>query len=263
MLTFRNMGNMGRFGNQMFQFASTIGIARKLGYDPVFPSEMFIGSEDPNSYNGFKLNECFNIPSNMIRSISDIKVEYLYNESTFTYDSQTESIPDNVDLSGYFQTEKYFSHIDEEIRSIFKFKESIILEANSIMEIMNGISIHVRRGDYINYPLHHPSQDIQYYNIAISEFPDDSNFYVFSDDIEWCRSNISTKNIQYIDSKNPYIDMYLMTQCEGHIIANSSFSWWGAWLAKNSKKIIAPSKWFGPQINKDTRDVYCKNWKII
>lgn len=254
---------MGRFGNQMFQFASTVGIARNLGYPPIFPREIFIESENPDSYIGFKLNECFDLPSNMITSMSDIKVEYLYEETSFTYDSQTEIIPDNTDLSGYFQTEKYFSHIEEEIRSIFKFKESIITEANNITEIANGISIHVRRGDYLNYPLHHPSQDIKYYNLAISEFPRDSNFYVFSDDIEWCKSNINSKNIEYIDSKNPYIDMYLMTQCVGHIIANSSFSWWGAWLANDSKKIIAPSKWFGPQINKDTSDLYCKNWKII
>jgi hypothetical protein len=99
----------------------------------------------------------------------------------------------------------------------------------------------------------------------MSEFPDDSNFYVFSDDINWCIENFTNPNlkINFINSGSPYVDLYLMTQCEGHIIANSSFSWWGSWLSTGSKKTIAPSNWFGPQINKDTSDIYCKNWKII
>lgn len=263
MISFRNIGGLGRFGNQMFQFASTVGIARSLGYDPVFPLENFNLNGDPDSYNGCKLRECFDIPSSMLRDSSSIGIRHIYQETGFTYNPQTEKLPPNTDISGYFQTEKYFSRIGSEIMDLFKFKESIVNKANTIAKIEDGVSLHVRRGDYLSYPLHHPTQSLEYYDAAMNEFQEDSKFYVFSDDIEWCKNNIKGKNVSFIESGSPYVDLYLMTQCNGHIIANSSFSWWGAWLAKDTKKVVAPSKWFGPAINHSTTDLYCKNWKII
>ena len=260
MISFNNIGHMGRFGNQMFQFASTVGIARKLGFDPVFPAERFNENMDPNGYSGCKLMECFNISESLIKQSSEIQINYIYHENLFTYNQETSYLPDMTGISGYFQTDKYFKFIESEIKEIFLFKKEIIEEANKYIEIKNGISIHVRRGDYLDSPNHHPAQSIEYYKNAISQFDENSKFYIFSDDTEWCKQNLIIKNSKIIESNNPYVDMYLMSLCEGHIIANSSFSWWGAWLAKNSKKVIAPAIWFGSEIKKDTSDIYCKNW---
>lgn len=253
---------MGRFGNQMFQFASTVGIARKLGFDPVFPAERFKQGSAPNSYDGCKLLECFDIPLHLIKESSDITIDNWYHESTFSFDVHTKTIQDNTSISGYFQSSKYFDFISDEIRDIFTFKEDVIERAKRMAKITNGVSVHIRRGDYLASPDHHPTQSIEYYQNAVNYFNEESIFYIFSDDIEWCRDNIKIQNSEIIESNDPYVDMYLMSQCEGHIIANSSFSWWGSWLA-NSKKTIAPLNWFGKYINNDVSDVYCKNWIII
>jgi hypothetical protein len=263
MITFNNIGHMGRFGNQMFQFASTVGIARKLGFDPVFPVERFQQGSDPNSYDGCKLLECFNIPKNLIKPGGEIPINHIYYENDFGFNPQTEMLPDSTSLSGYFQTEKYFDFIDSEIREIFTFRDEIIENSKNYINIENGVSLHVRRGDYLTSPGHHPTQTIEYYTEASKHFDPNSNFYIFSDDPEWCRQNLHhINNSIIVESGSPYIDMYLMSLCHGHIIANSSFSWWGSWLA-NSKKTVAPSNWFGPYMQKDHSGVYCKNWIVI
>jgi hypothetical protein len=181
---------MGRFGNQMFQFASTVGIARKLGFDPAFPEEKFQQGPDPNSYDGCKLLECFNIPKNLIKPGGEIPINHIYYENDFGFNPQTEMLPDSTSLSGYFQTEKYFDFIDSEIREIFTFRDEIIENSKNYINIENGVSIHVRRGDYLTSPGHHPTQTIEYYTEASKHFDPNSNFYIFSDDPEWCRQNL-------------------------------------------------------------------------
>ena len=262
MISFQQIGHMGRFGNQMFQFASTVGIARRLGLDPVFPLERFKENSGPDSYYGCKLLECFKIPDNLIKPASEIAINHIYYENDFGFNPQTEVLPDSTSLSGYFQTEKYFKFIDPEIREIFTFSDEIIENSKNYINIENGVSLHVRRGDYLTSPGHHPTQTVEYYTEALKHFDQNSNFYVFSDDPEWCRQNIHINNSIMVESGSPYIDMYLMSLCHGHIIANSSFSWWGSWLA-NSKKTIAPSNWFGPYMQKNPSDVYCENWIVI
>jgi hypothetical protein len=259
MISFQQIGHMGRFGNQMFQFASTVGIARKLGLDPVFPSERFRENSGSDSYNGCKLLECFKIPDNLIKPASEIAINYVYYENQFGYNHETSQLPDTTSLSGYFQTEKYFKSIESEIKEIFTFRDEIIEEANKFCTVENGVSVHVRRGDYLTSPGYHPTQSVEYYIEAAKQFPQNSKFYIFSDDPEWCKPSLPIENSIIIESRNPYIDMYLMSLCEGHIIANSSFSWWGSWLAE-TKKTIAPVNWFGPQMGKDASDVYCDNW---
>lgn len=262
MITFNNIGYMGRFGNQMFQFSSTVGIARKLGFDPVFPIERFQGNSGPDTYDGCKLLECFKIPGNLIKHSSEIPINHIYYENQFGFNPETLQLPNATSLSGYFQTEKYFKFIESEIKEIFTFKDEIIEEAGKYGPIENAVSIHVRRGDYLASPGHHPTQSIEYYVEAAKQFDKNSIFYIFSDDPEWCKNSLSINNSVVIESGNPYIEMYLMSLCEGHIIANSSFSWWGSWLA-DSKKTIAPSNWFGPYMQKDPSDVYCENWIVI
>ncbi len=267
MITFSNIGNMGRLANQMFQFASTVGIARKKGHSVKFPIENF-KTEMPDSYNGCKLLECFDISDSYLSNFSVIhkEIKYRYNESDFRYNSETESIPDGTDLYGYFQNERYFVDSSDEIRNCFTFKESIVNDASGVIEdFKDSVSLHVRRGDYVNQQGHHPLQNIEYYSKAL-QLIGASNVFVFSDDIGWCKENLILPgfNFNFVDLENPYQSMYLMSMCENNIIANSSFSWWGAWLNKNENKtVVAPYRWFGNSMNKDTSDIYCKGWKII
>jgi len=278
MISFTQIGNLGRLGNQMFQMASTIGIGTKLGYQFKFPSELFkiVSGSSPDSYEGCKLMDCFEIRENLLLPLDDIRknIAYVYRESDFTYNHQTASLPDGCDLYGYFQTEKYFSHCRDLILNQFTFRKEYSGNALSYVEKIreanrdsNLISLHVRRGDYIAYPMHHPTCGTEYYDKAVNEIKskiESPIFLVFSDDKEWCKSVFTEDCYIISELTNPYEEMCSMTLCDSHIIANSSFSWWGAWLnEKNDKIVISPSNWLGPAVGKNTSDIHCENWIII
>lgn len=273
---------MGRLGNQMFQLAAAIGIANEKGFGVGIPienctREMGNGPIDPKT--GLHINvkcdllDCFNIPSRYLMPISEINPQYIYYEGDFKFNPQVLSLNPNTDLSGYFQTERYFKKYREEILEIFTFKEEYEGKArNFLLEKVyplssskNIVSLHVRRGDYTLYPNHHPVCSDEYYQSAMGNFDiKNSIFLVFSDDIEWCKKKFEGDNFIFSDSNNPYVDLAIMSMCDHYIIANSSFSWWGAWLNRSEgKKVIAPSRWFGTSINKDTSDLYCERWEII
>jgi len=280
MLTFPRIGYMGRLGNQMFQFASTLGVADKTGYDARFPLDNCFVAErsgplDPltgiNTEVKCDLLDCFEISPVYFIPAQHVRIDSWYQETLFTYDQRILEVRDNTGLHGYLQTEKYFSHARDLILSQFTFKRAYLDSATAYMENIRAlnkdakiVSIHVRRGDYVMQPNHHPICSREYYESAsslIKEKIGDCKFLVFSDDPEWCRNEF--KNDDYIISElsDPYSELCAMSLCDHHIIANSSFSWWGAWLNKSSNKIVtAPSKWFGPSMGKDTSDVCCKNW---
>lgn len=267
MITFTNIGRLGRLGNQMFQFASTLGIGRRLNYDVKFIREIISNraERDPNSYIGCKLLDCFEIPETLIIPMESIVggIKFRYTESDFKYNKETESIQDCTDLFGYFQTAKYFQDHRVDVLSAFKFKNDIVERSKSFLEIKpNYVSLHVRRGDYVSSSQHHPPQEMEYYKKAMEEFAPGSIFCVFSDDISWCKDNFKGDRFIFIETMDAYVDLYLMSRFENHIIANSSFSWWGSWLSE-SKKTVAPSKWFGPMLPKETSDVYCDGWIVI
>jgi hypothetical protein len=183
---------------------------------------------------------------------------------------------DNVMLNGYFQSEKYFIEFEDEIREMFSESEEtteyIDTKYGKLFDSKQLTSIHVRRGDYKKYPEHHPILKLQYYKNAINKFikQGKSSFLVFSDDLDWCRKNFTGpffKDIEIIYSNNEfdYIDMYLMSRCKNNIIANSSFSWWAAWLNNNNgKTVIAPNKWFGRALKShDISDLLPGKWRRI
>jgi len=282
MIYFRNIGYMGRLGNQMFQLASAIGIAKERGFEVAIPIENCtreIGSGPIDVNTGLKTNvkcdltDCFNIPSKYLVPFSRINPQYIYYEGDFKFNPQVLSLNPNTDLSGYFQDEKYFKKYREEILETFTFKEKHSDEAKffmlenirSLYGDKNIISLHVRRGDYTLYPDHHPVCSDAYYQSAIGKFDlKNSIFLIFSDDIEWCKKKFEGDNFIFSDTNNPYVDLAIMSLCDHHIIANSSFSWWGAWLnTSENKRVIAPSKWFGPSLPKDTSEIYCEGWEII
>jgi hypothetical protein len=280
MISFPQIGYMGRLGNQMFQFASTLGIANNLNSIARFPLEnclvyQSIGPFDPNTGSPIPvkcdLTECFDISDEYFIPHRHITASSHYGESEFGYNKGTETISDGCSLSGYFQTEKYFKDLRDQILLQFSFKSLYKDSAEAYIQTIRKdnkdaiiASIHVRRGDYVMYPDYHPPCSFSYYNNAIEKLLEENSnviFLVFSDDVEWCKSEF--KDSIYIVSElgNHYTEMCAMSLCDHNIIANSSFSWWGAWLNESAnKKVIAPSVWFGPAMNKNTDDVYCKNW---
>jgi len=280
MITFHQIGYLGRLGNQMFQFASTIGIGGKLGIGVKFPIENctklekagpFIPEKNENMEVKCDLLECFDIDPSYFTELDGMGISSYYQEASFKYDPGILNIRDSMTLIGYFQTEKYFLEHRDLILSQFTFKPQYFKSASDYVQSIRRnnidkriVSIHIRRGDYVMYPNHHPVCSKLYYRTAIdlikSEIPD-VKFLIFSDDPEWCKTEFFGEDYIISDLADQYLELCAMSLCDHHIIANSSFSWWGAWLNKNSdKKVIAPSKWFGPAIDHDTSDLYCQNW---
>jgi hypothetical protein len=233
---------LGRFGNNLFQIATTLSLAKNNNCTAVFK---------PWSY-----KDAF---EKQIICRTHNKDLTIYNEQGFNYSP----IPfkDNMIINGYFQSEKYFDKYL--VKSYFEpkkaVKQKLISKYSEYLD--KSVSIHVRRGDYLYAQDYHPVQTKEYYMKAMSEFSSDSIFFVFSDDINWCKDNLSEMNCRFIEDQKDYEDMFLMSMCRHNIIANSSFSWWGAWLNNNpSKKVIAPEKWFGPNCPHDTKDLIPEYW---
>tara|TARA_Y100001938_G_C8009854_1_gene389400 strand:- start:142 stop:942 length:801 start_codon:yes stop_codon:yes gene_type:complete len=266
MISNDNIGNLGRLGNQMFQYASLLGIAKKHGYEYCLPPIEVFGVYDPMVVNSdINIFDCFNIPDVPRRITNFPKVM----ESTYALDNNIwDNCPDNVSLFGYFQSEKYFKHIENIIRDIFTFVDWVFQPTEESFKLnfdnTEVISLHIRRTDYINYS-HHPVQGLDYYIKSLSQMPDDIPVMIFSDDIKWCGEQDIFQGDRFIlsEGNNTAIDLCLQSLCTYHIIANSSFSWWGSWLAK-SKKTIAPRNWFaGPDKDKDVSDLYLPQWVLL
>lgn len=169
-------------------------------------------------------------------------------------------------VTGFWQSEKHFKVVENNIRRDFSVVPS--WSANSdkysaLIKNAEAVSIHVRRGDYVNNAFH-PLCTIDYYMkamAAITEGMQNPEFFIFSDDPAWAVANLQLKwPYHMVQGNSAATDLYLMSRCRHHIIANSSFSWWGAWLNHNKdKRVIAPQKWFGePTIN--TNDLIPENW---
>ena len=261
MISLNNLGNLGRLANQMFQYASLKGIAKNRGYDFVIPPREVFGSRDGNVRNSdIILYDLFDLES--INKISLIQQPTIQ-ERVHHFDKELfDTCPDNVDLLGYFQTEKYFKHIEDEIRKDFTFKQDLLETCQGFVD-EDMISLHIRRGDYVVNP-NHPTQPMSYYKDALDMLPE-LPVVVFSDDSEWCKEQelFSSDRFMIAEGNSTDCDLCLMSLCKYHIIANSSYSWWGAWLAK-SEKVIAPKQWFGGDcLHKETKDMYCKNWIVL
>ncbi len=254
-----NSNLMGGLGNTLFQIATSLALAidndDTLVYDI---SETVPGQHSPiESY----LN-------NIFRNINFSKLETPlthYNEPNFHF-NKINYIP-NIRLNGYFQSERYFRHQRDKIIEFFSPTKDItkkLITKYPFINKSNTCSIHVRRGDYLRLPNHHPVCSPAYYGEAIKYIGDNSIFLVFSDDIEWCKKTFKGPSFIFIEKNKDFEDLYLMSMCKNNIIANSSFSWWGAWLNKNKdKKVVAPSMWFGDAINHKTIDLIPETWKTI
>jgi Glycosyl transferase family 11 len=198
---------------------------------------------------------------------------HLVKEKYYHFDPMVLDAPDNSFLDGYWQTEKYFKDVSDAIRHDFRFKGQPDEWNQKMSQTIAGteaISLHVRRGDYVSNASanqFHGTSTLDYYNRAIGAMAGavkEPHFFVFSDEPGWCKENlILDHTATYVDhntAEKGYEDLRLMSQCKHHIIANSSFSWWGAWLNPNAKKIVmAPKHWFqDTSINTD--DLIPREW---
>ncbi len=269
---------MGGLGNQMFQYAAARSLSVRLKEDLALDVSAYAVSK---MHQGFELLRIFNIQPEIAEypDIEDILGLQAYPvlrkimkypvfaalrnkswviEPDFNYWEGIQGIAGPCYLSGYWQSEKYFTDIEEVIRKEFAFKKPM-QGANALlagkMSSENSISLHVRRGDYLVSPKFnavHGVCSLEYYRAALQYLVArimNPVVYVFSDDLPWVRENMRLECPHVYVDQNPgessYIDMQLMSHCRHHIIANSSFSWWGAWLNANPDKIVvAPEKWF-------------------
>lgn len=191
----------------------------------------------------------------------------------FKFDPTIMNIGDIAYLDGYWQNEKYFKDIEDIIRKEFVVRDAMNDEDKAVAQFItqtDSVSAHIRRGDYIasaKTNAVHGTCDINYYQRAaeiIAARTSNPHFFIFSDDHEWVKKNIafahSTTYVAHNDADKNYQDLRLMSMCRHNIIANSSFSWWGAWLNANSEKIIvAPKKWLNDS-TRDTSDLIPKTW---
>jgi len=220
-----------------------------------------------------KSNSCFKARSVYwdtvfynIKTVTKLTHKFtIYKELEFTYKKIKSQ--KNIKLIGYFQSFKYFNHHFNYILNILEPKEEYILYIkNKYKDIYyhpQSVAIHVRRGDYLKLKHIYNMLDLNYYSKAITHFDNKKSlFIIFSDNIEWCKNNIKFKNIFFIENEKDYIELYLMSICKHNIIANSTFSWWGAYLNKNeNKKVIAPKKYFVNNTN--NKDLYPPEWILI
>jgi len=273
----------GGLGNQMFQYALYYKM-KKLGKDvyldlsmyeegiekrklglTVFPNVEYIQST--KTMNSKFIGEHNSFLELVLRKFG-LKKDYFrdgileYHEDIFMWD--------NIYLDGFWQCEKYFEDTKEEIRNEFIFpqltgNESLSLEKK--IKDVNSVSVHVRRGDYLNNKsMYGDLSATGYYTKAI-EFMEkklkNPVFFFFSDDIEWVKKEYAGEHRIFVDNgnKDEHTDMQLMSICKHNIIANSSYSWWGAWLNNNQEKIVvAPAFWNGKS---DKKNIYCEGWTIF
>ena len=246
MITFSKIGSFGRLGNQLFQISAAIGLAHK--------------NNDVAKFKKWEYSEYFKNPIN--QDLNQSEILSMINERSFNYTPLM--YQRNSDLIGYFQSEKYFENCKDLIRRHFEFND-FLFEGSPVAGKDETCSIHIRRGDYLNLQDYHPFLGSEYYRKSIDYMRSKgiNKFFIFSDDLDWCRNEFSTEDgIIYVEGNKDIKDLALMSICKNNIIANSSFSWWGAWLNKNENKIvIAPNVWFGPaKRGVITDDLYCKNW---
>ena len=288
---------LGGLGNQMFQYAAgrrlsivhdvTLkldtswfsyrlpdGTARPYALGVFAIQENFATQEEVRSLTGEVSSDIYNRLRSLMQKLKLIHGQReMVKERFLHFDRTVLNLPENAYLEGYWQSEKYFLDVAGVLRKEFTLKEPLAgknLEIADQIRNTCSVSIHVRRGDYVSNPgitEFHGVCEPAYYHRCIDELSrkfSNAHFFVFSDDPVWTRVHLNfdypVTYVDHNDSDKGYEDMRLMSLCRHNIIANSSFSWWGAWLNPNPDKLVyAPQRWFNrPDI--DTRDLVPSSW---
>lgn len=274
----------GGLGNQMFQYAAGRALACRAGTELLLDTGVY-GS----TYNREFGLQKFQIAAR-IASPAELATwpkwqrkpaEWLqragirtrrYRELQFRFDPDWHSLGDGLYLEGYFQSAKYFDDIREILLEDFQLAASASAQVQEMADSAansDSVMLHVRRGDYVSNPKAAAQMGAcspEYYGKAvelINSSVREPQYFIFSDDIDWVRENMPLPGKPVYVSGNldsPEIDLMLMAKCHHHIMANSSFSWWGAWLAVNAEgKVVAPTPWFDQESIK-SGDIYCNSW---
>ena len=254
----------GRLGNAMFIIA-TGEYWRSLGYDVVYnDTEPWLQWIKGKFNNVEHVEEYKTIFPNFDFQKYANKETFAQKRVPFRYTPITPE--DGIEYVGYFQSEKNFPN-RELIETLFEpsreIREYLIMNYGALILKYKTCSIHVRRDDYLTSQGQHPVCDIEYYHKAIETLKpfNVERFLVFSDDLPWCKENFTGERFVFIDEKD-YISLILMARCDHSVIANSSFSWWGAWLGETlDTVVIAPRHWFGDDKPKDfDADIKPQRW---
>lgn len=287
----------GGLGNQMFQYAAASALAWRLNTDVCLDITFFIANHQRSWIRDFELN-VFKHSALKVQSEIDLKIKYGWkimpkicrhewgqkillsvglfrDRSSYIFDERTINLKDGITLMGYFQSEKYFDKYRERLLEDFTLKElpdDKNLSMKNRMAEANSVSVHIRRGDYIsnlNASKIFAQCTERYYRDALEYIGNNVEtpvFYFFSDDIPWVKEQFKDiSSAVFVDinqGQHSYLDMWLMSNCKHNIIANSSFSWWGAWLNRNpNKKVIAPREWFKDKMANDSiPDLIPRQW---
>jgi hypothetical protein len=253
---------IGRLGNNLFQMAAALSLSAKNNTNSVRTNTF-------EYLNAFDLKD---IPH------SSSKATHTFSEKKFNFNEDFLTLPDGTHLSGYFQSYRYFENIQEKIKNNFAFKsfvnDNVVSNGYGYLnDNTNNITgIHVRRTDYLKIQHAHPICSLEYYETCLNKIGNHDHILVFSDDPTWCRNTFKHSNYKIIDL-DLHCSLYMMTKVKNLVIANSSFSWWGAWLNNHpNKTIFAPKKWFGdtlPYRNADgslencIKDLFPNEWNKI
>ena len=262
----------GGLGNQLFQYA----FARHMSI--IHNTELKL---DISVYDEYKIHKYgllnFNIIENFFSDDEMSRLLYV-KERNFHFDSDFRNITNNSYLNGYWQSEKYFQDISGILRKEFLLKPPMSDKDRIFSELIstsNSVSIHIRRGDYLPGTYNDQVSDclsLGYYKNAVDMLKGkviNPIFFVFSDDMDWVEKNLKIEQqvffVHHNSSDTNYQDLRLMSLCKHNIIANSSFSWWAAWLNSNpTKEICSPSNWFNENArNLDSKDIVPKKWTSI
>lgn len=285
----------GGLGNQMFQYAFGRGISLALGVEMKLDISWFNAIAEQDTIRHYELN-CFStkieiastdevkkikgrmlhLPRRVRNFLSKLKLlsqKSYFLEKYYHYDSSVALCPDKSYFEGYWQSYRYFDKYREIIREDFIYKDALSETNKKYKEYIvsqNSVSLHIRRGDYVtnsNANGYHGVSSLDYYYSAmnyIAQRVEDAHFFIFSDDIEWVKENLnSQEKMTFAENKantKAFEEIYLMSLCQHNIIANSTFSWWGAYLnVHNEKIVIAPKIWFkDTEIN--TNDLIPESW---
>jgi len=240
-------------GNQLFCIATTIAYSLKYNKIATFPEIM----------TNLGVNKYLNVFYKNLNTLPFGDIHNVYTEKSFSFDA-IPGYSGNVFLKGYFQSEKYFVEYREEILKALDINRNIKQVREKYKDYSDYTSIHVRRGDYLKLSEFHTNLSMDYYKSAVANFSDKEKFLIFSDDIEWCKDNLNfLDNIEFSPCNKDYEDLILMSTCKNNIMANSSFSWWAAWINNNKEKlVIYPENWFGIKNRYMSTDTLCPlQWK--
>lgn len=276
----------GGLGNQLFQYCAGRALALRLGAD------LSLDLRDYDKPKAFKVGlDHFNIsvvpPVGLPAAKEDGAARAVfkilrggglktYREGSLGYDTGFEALGDNTHLKGYWQSERYFQACEAQIRADLQIVTPPSAQNTAMLADIAGctaVSLHIRRGDYVSnekYNAAHGTCDLGYYERAaafVAEQVENPVIFAFSDDPAWVAEHLKLPfEVRYVghnDGDTNYEDLRLMAACQHHIIANSSFSWWGAWLNPDPDKIVvAPSRWYADP-NKQNPDILPKSWLTV